>query len=255
MAGDPVPMMQLRQLWRNTTVLTGVWNAPIYQRFFADLRDVNQALPRSRRLRVLAGDPPIDWGKIHNLEEATPFLGARDSYFASLVEKEVLAKGRKALIVMGGFHFYRRFGTGQIPKDSTGTLLEQRHPGSLFVVLTHAGNRNGYEELEARLSSWKVPSLYPLRDTWLGAVYASYQFPPTRTRVGGGKAVEQEVPTASQSIRLQDLADAFLYLGPTSALTRSRPSPETFDSDYLRELDRRYKMIYGYPLDPQTLNQ
>jgi hypothetical protein len=253
--GDPVPTTELRQVWRNTTVLTGVWDAPIYQRFFADVREANEALPRPRRLRVLAGDPPIDWSRIHNLEDATPFLERRDSYFVSLVEKEVLAKGRRALMVMGGLHFYRRSKAGQIPKDSVGALLEQRHPGSMFVVLTHVGNRKGYEELEARLSSWRIPSFYLLRGTWLGAVDASYQFPPTRTRVGAGKAVEEEVPKVPRSLGLQDLADAFLYLGPTSTLTRSRPSPETYDPDYLRELDRRYKIMYGFPLDPTTLTQ
>jgi len=254
-AGDPVPIMELREVWRNTTVLTGVWDAPIYQRFFADVRDVNQALPRSRRLRVLAGDPPIDWSRIHDLADATPFLGARDTYFASMIEKEVLARGRRALIVMGGFHFYRRSQTGQIQKDTVGALIKQRHPGSTFVILTHAANRKGYEVLEARLSSWKIPSLYPLRGTWLGAVDASYQFPPTRTPVGGGKAVKQEVPIPAALVRLQHLADAFLYLGPTGTFTSSRPLPGTYDPGYLRELDRRYKVIYGIPLDPKTLTQ
>jgi hypothetical protein len=92
-AGDPVPIKELREVWRNTTILTGVWDAPIYQQFFAEVRDLNQTLRRSRRLRVLAGDPPIDWSKIRDLTDATPFLGARDSYFASMIEKEVLAKG------------------------------------------------------------------------------------------------------------------------------------------------------------------
>jgi hypothetical protein len=40
--------------------------------------------------------------------------------------------------------------------------------------------------------------------------------------------------------RLKELADAFLYLGPTSSLTLSLPSPEIYrDRVYMRELVRR----------------
>src|SRR6185503_11122203 len=64
--GDDVPIAELRQVWRNTI---GAGNnpstdAPIYPRFFATVREVNRKLPPPRRLRVLLGDPPIDWSKI-----------------------------------------------------------------------------------------------------------------------------------------------------------------------------------------------
>ncbi len=46
---------------------------------------------------------------------------------------------------------------------------------------------------------------------------------------------------------LRDLADAYLYLGPRTTLTRSLPNPAIYrgDADYLAELDRRRKLFYA----------
>lgn len=74
-------------------------------------------------------------------------------------------------------------------------------------------------QLDARLARWRAPALARLQGTWLGDVSVG---PPTDTP------------------RLEDLADAFLYLGPTSSLTTSMPRPEIYcDTAYLRELLRR----------------
>src|SRR5262245_59959188 len=71
-AGKDVSPSELRQVWRNTTQLL-VWNAPIYEKFFANVRKLNQTLPASRRLRVLLGDPPIDWNKVQGREDIPSF--------------------------------------------------------------------------------------------------------------------------------------------------------------------------------------
>jgi len=44
-----------------------------------------------------------------------------------------------------------------------------------------------------------------------------------------------------KGLKFEDLADAFLYLGPADSLTRSWPSPESYraDESYLRDLQRR----------------
>jgi hypothetical protein len=50
--------------------------------------------------------------------------------------------------------------------------------------------------------------------------------------------------------KLQDLAHAYLYLGPRDSLTRSHPSPNMYRKDqaYLRELQRRRELEVGVPL-------
>ena len=59
--GQPVPDTTLRQVWQNTTVANFVWDRPIYEQFFRTVRDVNASLPKQKQLRLLLGDPPIDW--------------------------------------------------------------------------------------------------------------------------------------------------------------------------------------------------
>jgi uncharacterized iron-regulated protein len=63
--GENVPLAQLQPVWQDTTQV-GVWDSPLYAHFFAVVREVNLKLPDVQRLRVLAGDPAIDWTNIRD---------------------------------------------------------------------------------------------------------------------------------------------------------------------------------------------
>jgi hypothetical protein len=62
--GDDVPNELLRRVWQDTTQLFTTFDIPIYEQFFRAVRVLNAALPRSRQLRVLLGDPPMDWDRV-----------------------------------------------------------------------------------------------------------------------------------------------------------------------------------------------
>jgi hypothetical protein len=63
--GQPVADADLRPVWRNTTQSpVQTWDAPVYEQFFRRVRAVNWTLPPSKRVRVLLGDPPLDWSKV-----------------------------------------------------------------------------------------------------------------------------------------------------------------------------------------------
>ncbi|MFM0125947.1 hypothetical protein P0D73_45210 [Paraburkholderia sp. RL18-101-BIB-B] len=68
-AGEDVPENQLRQAWQNTTQPHDVWDRPVFEGLFRQVREVNALLPKDRQIRVLLGDSPIDWSKIKNAEE------------------------------------------------------------------------------------------------------------------------------------------------------------------------------------------
>jgi hypothetical protein len=104
--GEEVPPELLRHVWQDTTQVEYTWDLPIYEEFFQAVRDVNSSLPGSRKLRVLLGDPPIEWEKIHSLDDLKPWLN-RDSFAAEVVRREVLARGRRALIIYGDQHLVR----------------------------------------------------------------------------------------------------------------------------------------------------
>jgi hypothetical protein len=252
MEGEDIPLRQLRRVWADTTVVNGLWDAPVYRNFFAAVRAHNQTLPKHRRLRVLACDPPIDRARVSTLEAAAPFL-ARDPFCASLVEREVLAKGRKALAIMGDAHLIRRHLTGK-PVTNTVTLIEAKHPGAVFVVLTHRGQYRDSATIEQRLGAEPVPSLAPLRGTWLGSLPAMLPKPLTRTRVGGPTPTTETIVVTEPPL-FQDVADALLYLGPKGLFTRSVPGPEQLSQEDLRELERRHLLIFKTPLDHKLVFQ
>jgi hypothetical protein len=236
-AGKEVAPAELRQVWRNTTQLL-VWNSPIYEKFFANVRALNQTLPASRRLRVLLGDPPIDWNKVQTREEIQSFGDQRDQHYAKVVEDEVLAKGRKALLIAGTGHFTRQ---GDNSMDHAGVLIEKGRPKSLFVILTHSGFLERAEELEPRLATWPKPSLVLLKGTWLGGLDASLSMREVTSRDGGKCIYNPYTGTL-----LEDTVDAFLYLGSGNSLTRSLPPPDHYkDEAYVTELKRRHKLMGG----------
>jgi hypothetical protein len=208
--GEDVPQTELQQVWRNTTKVFS-WESPIYPRLLAAVREVNQSLPAARRLRVLAGDSPIDWTKVRTQEQWASYQPNNLS-FAEVIVKEILGKKRKGLVILGSNHVTKGGDRDRVP-DTT-TLVEEKHPGSVYVILMH----------ETKQPMWKVPALIPIAGTWLSAV-------------SFGKR------------KLGDAGDAILYLGPS--LNRADPDWDSYtrDPDYLKELDRRARIEWGCGFD------
>jgi hypothetical protein len=108
-SGQPVDNADLRLVWRNTTQSPHqTWDAPVYEQFFRTVRAVNAPLPPRRQIRVLLGDPPLDWSTVTSFHQLRAIAGAqRDAHAASVIEKQVLARGRRALICYGLGHLAR----------------------------------------------------------------------------------------------------------------------------------------------------
>ena len=101
-AGEDVAFTEARKVWRNTTQpMCG--SSGFFEQLFPLVRAINQKLSPGKRLRVLAGDPPIDWQQVKSADDIRKF-GSRNPTIASVMEKEVLAKHRKALMLFGTFH-------------------------------------------------------------------------------------------------------------------------------------------------------
>jgi hypothetical protein len=117
--GDERPRDSLREAWMNTTQPDAIWDAPIYEEFFRAVRVVNASLLRERRLRVLLGDPPIDWEVVRTREDLDRFATKRDEHAAELIVRETLARGRRALVLYGDQHFIRTNAGGIVARLRT----------------------------------------------------------------------------------------------------------------------------------------
>jgi hypothetical protein len=249
-AGEDVPVEELRPVWRDTAVSPQMtWDAPVYLQFFQTVRDVNLAAASNgsqRRMRVLAGDPPIDWDGIDELDQLLSFYDdpelERDAHFARIVEQEVLDKGRRALLISGGGHLTRRnlwVSPAPNPSPNTTTVhLLVKHPDAVHVVYTLSSRILDSEDLVARLRKLPSPSIIPLESHWLGAWAASDFSGVRRYNVEGpGKWPFEGLP-------FSDVADSALYLG--MEFTDSLPPFDYQSEAYRKELNRR-RRILGAP--------
>jgi hypothetical protein len=139
-AGEDVPLDQLRRVWRNTCC-PDTWDSPVYAEFLAAVRDVNKGLPRDRRIRLLGGDPPV----------GTPTT-ERDSSAVSVLRSQILDKGGKALVIYGGGHV----GYGGAITDA----VQAARPGRVFVVWAMGGKDPAYQQLDRALKPAGRPVLF-----------------------------------------------------------------------------------------------
>jgi hypothetical protein len=241
LALQPVARSKLARIWRSTIGGGVYWDAPVYEQFFRTVRSVNWGLPRQSRIRVLLGDPPVDFSRIRTTADRhrLPAKGSRETFFASVVERKVLDEDRRALLIIGDDHLFRGEAANDDPRQANvGTLLTLRHPGQLFVVASLPFNVPGGEVVhrwvEQSLRSWPRPSLALLRGTWLGEQHVTY------------RALEP-------GLVYSDWADAVLWFGPESTLTSSQADPAIYASGaYAAELARRSRVltrITGRPVD------
>jgi hypothetical protein len=191
-----------------------------YDSFFSASRDLNRSLPASRRLRVLAGDPPVDWTDIGASRGAD-----RNASIADVMITEVLSKHRKALMLFGVEHLFHR-------ADSAVGRYESTYSGKTFVIDTHKGFAAFFDlerghQLEARMRDWPAPALVPLAGSGLADLDLPYFLWPFPKRTAGESYVR--------------LVDGYLYLGPGSGLTYE-PVPASIlgDDAYIAELSRRF---------------
>lgn len=251
-AGEEVSLAELRPVWRDHTCCAlGPMDSYHIEQFFAAVRAVNQRLPAEQRLRVLAGDPPIDWSKVREKKDLAAWLQQRDAHYAEVVEKEVLARNRTALLIMGGVHLSRAPLPGGDPKAGVMLqIIEHKHPGKTFVVSVHEGFGQRTAELEPRLASWPKPSLALVRGTWLenleGVDDGLDIFVDAQTGKRATAADRRKAP--------KDGPDAILYLGPRAELTMEPRPVELFRDDaYFQELNRRHQLAHNRPLDRAEL--
>ena len=232
--GAEVDERELRTVWQDTTQLL-VWDAPMYRELLATVRDVNRTLPRDRRVRVLGGDPPIDWSKVHTPADYGPF-GARDPDFARVIERDVLAKHRKALLIIGGIHLLRRnplLTTSGRKLQHVTQILAERDPGRIFVVWMLIGPSLGLGPRELRSTTTEVgrrsfAELMPRNLTLL-------------VKGPDGKPVPRAIPDA-EIPSIGELMDALIYLGPDANEVEA-PAEVYRDATYVAQLRERAAVL------------
>ncbi len=173
--GDNVPMESLRHVWRDTTQ-PGLGYDRQWEEFFTAMRGVNASLPAARKVRVLLGDPPIEWEHVNTPAEHRQWIEMRDTFPADLIQREVIAKGRRALLTYGSMHFQRKNLIANYesegPAETIVSRLENKWGAKVFTIFTA-----DVSALQPDAASWPSPSLAIIRGTVLGAADFTKYYP------------------------------------------------------------------------------
>jgi len=214
--GETLPPKEFVKIWRDTTK-TLSWESPIYPALLTAIRDVNRRSTSKRQLRVLAGDAPIDWSRVHTHADWAAFQ-PNDVAFSDVILRELQAR-KKILAILGGNHVTK--GGSRDLRRNTTTRVNEKFPGSALVALLHTG---APAAMEAQIAAWPIPALASVHGTQLATLRHGHRL-------------------------LDDTCDAILYLGPARTLTTATTDWDHFDADYLQEIDRRHRIQFGCPLN------
>lgn len=247
-AGENVSFAEVQHVWRDTTQpMCG--ESGFFEQLYPLVRSLNQRLPAAKRLRVVAADPPIDWSKVQSLKDITPFFD-RDGSIASVMEREVLSKNRKALMLFGVFHLLHGSGPGL---GDAVTMYERRYPGKTFVISDLGYYSTSGEPLSdspIALETW--PSLLRTKNSRLGSLGLGSFLPTPLTTDQDCNVVDAFAGKSDKLV--SDLLDAFLYLGPQNLQLREPvPADIALDHAYRTEWLRRLKAS-GLP-GPSSLEE
>jgi hypothetical protein len=247
--GDDVPLSALQPGWQNVVTPNQIWAD---EAFFEVVRRVNAGRAPDRRLRVLMADPPIDWAAVRSREDHFQWLVMRDSFPAALIQVEVLAKRRKALIVYGHLHFQRRqiqsnFDMSDWRMQTIVSLIERSSPQRVFTIWRLGGELT---DLVPESATFAGPTLLPTRNTSVGAADVA-RLSPAWTKAGRFAVRNGQLapvpPAEWQSLAIEEQLDAVLYLGPlASARQASVPPRACAEPGFLQERLRRIALT-GIP--------
>ena len=242
--GEAVPWDSVTMAWRNTIVSPNtVWDAPVYERFFREVRRLNTDLPPESRYRVLLADSPVDWAAVDSMPQLRPYFD-RAASMADVIRRESLLKGRRSLFLAGGLHVSR---VPRVRRNSLGVpigevtpvaWIELRNPGASYVIQSMGSAAElGLNELVGS----GPPTVVKTAGTAIGAIPGN-----SATTLKNRDGTRSDVYGTKT---LADIIDAVIVWDP-SELTFPEAEPATYQIEwYWAELNRRSMMLRNQPMD------
>jgi hypothetical protein len=205
-SGETVAADDLRHAWQDTTQIEEAWDLPIYEEFFRAVRDVNKSRRPDQRLRVLLGDPPIDWSAVKSGADLKPWMD-RDGHAVTVIRREVLARKRRGLIIYGDQHLVRKTTRIDAADEwANGIVAQLEKDGSARVFNIHTDTRLDMVAMQGDIANWPKPSLAMLRGTTFG------------------QSIMEPGP-GRKPVQMHDQFDAIVYLGSPATMTMATLAP------------------------------
>lgn len=230
MRGDAINDAAIRRAWQDTPNAGVASDRAEVEEFYHALRAVNATLPKEKRFRLLGGEPPIDWDNVVNAADVRKWVVRRDTFAADLIHREVVERGRHALVFYGPAHFPRKevlanYDMSDWQAQTTTSILETAGIKP-FVILSDSGPKTA--GLQADIASWPTMSLVLVRGTVLGAAdFTVFNGDNDRYAIRGVDDFVKIPKEQYAPMRMEDMADAILWNGVSAPKSPILLSKET----------------------------
>jgi hypothetical protein len=171
----------------------------------------------------------------------------RDNSAAAVIEREVLCRGRKALVLFGSAHIYR---------NRPGTVVDilRRNPKAKWFVVVPVCGPDLPSAISAEKASPSSPEFVLLGHSPVGNLYANdllekgakhVKLVDGKPLLVDGKPVLVPVQVFDSNVTMRQVADACLYFGDALPEFVQPPAALYNGTEYGKEVQRRRAILWG----------
>lgn len=238
---DPAPVIDtLRDnLWMG-------WPDQPMLDFFVAVWKANQPLPPDQRMRIVLADMARPWKDIRRRSDWNKYDVDRDRFMADTIlrdRREHPNNQRHSMFIVGAGHAMLdlKYPDETTPMRSAGWHLRQALGAeAVWAIFPHAPVQTNMGQVSGRIARGLFDSAFAARDN------RPVAFPLT---IGPfGLEPFDAFPDQPAASTYRDGYSAYLYLGPLEDEVFSPLIPNFYTDDFVRELDRRYQIMFDRSL-------
>ncbi len=241
------------------------WPYETYLTLFSKVWDINQKLPKDKRIKIIGVNQPIYWEGLHSREDYTIFqasLVARDYFMYKTILKYMdnFDAEIKGLFLTNTRHAYKGIKNkkGEFYWN-TGTFFHQWHPGKSYSVRFH--NMNLFIESVKDVSNPSTQGLDRINYKWVRMAEGLWDrafemnsnkpvaIPFQNNVFGKHPYIGNHMANALDNQTMWEAYDALIFLKPLQQTKFSAHTNFFYTDEFKTELSRRVKIINGDDLD------
>lgn len=210
--------------------------------FFRAVWEVNRSLPHSQRLRIVLADMARPWKEVHNRNAWKSYFIDRDKFMAQNIVRDLeshAADKRHALFIVGFGHAMMNltWPDGEPMKSAGWHLRGRLGERNVFAVMPHGPVAPNVGEARGR----RALGLFE-------TAFAAVGNKPMIFPLDRGPFGEQLFDACPDRLTSDPYAKGFhacLYFGPLEDEMWSAVIPGFYTDEFVREMDRRWRITYG----------
>lgn len=237
------------------------WSYASYFDLLKTVHDVDQSLPDSQRIKVVAVGSPTYWSEIRSARDVEVFragLTASDYTMYAMIHDLLAENGGAGILLTNTRHAYKgiRHRDGSLYWN-TMTYFDQRDPGWAVSIRFHAPQLFIDRRAVAPQGAQSTQGLEQIAYHWGridgGAWDRAFRafgarpvaIPLRATAFGTAPYVGNAMLDAAVGQTMADAYDAVIFLGPLEQLHKAAETDLIYTPQFKAELERRLPLLYA----------